>query len=466
MMFFDEERRLMSEQNETNVSTKPRRSHQASTQKTTLRRPTNDDKEAWKAYWKAQGQSWRTEPEIDAERQLYLAERRSITPNIEQGIYSFMDIDPKLSRADVEWLLVTHENGCGPVNWNDESQREREGLDLRGADLRDVDLHALPLVRIIAGPRFNQLSDERYEAATIRLERANLGQAHLEGADLVAAHLEGADLFGAYLGETVLSYADLEGADLSTAYLEGADLSKVYLGGADLVAAHLEGAFLFGAYLKGASLDGVFFDRSTILEAIELSNNGNDTASLSDILWGDVNVALVDWSTISTLGDENEAKDNKSAYGYEKAARAYRQLSVVLRNQGINEHAARFTYRAQLMQRKVFWYKRKFLSYLGSLFLDLLSGYGYKPVRCFIAYLLVILTFATAYFIIGNKIGPVLSPLGSFVFSMTSFHGRGFFPGGIGLDDPLTVVAALEAFIGLLIEVTFIATLTQRLFGK
>jgi hypothetical protein len=49
---------------------------------------------------------------------------------------------------------------------------------------------------------------------------------------------------------------------------------------------------------------------------------------------------------------------------------------------------------------------------------------------------------------------------------MTSFHGRGFFPGGIGLDDPLTVLAAIEAFVGLLIEVTFIATLTQRLFGK
>jgi hypothetical protein len=110
------------------------------------------------------------------------------------------------------------------------------------------------------------------------------------------------------------------------------------------------------------------------------------------------------------------------------------------------------------MQRKVFWYKRKFLSYLGSLFLDLLSGYGYKPLRCFAAYLIVILTFATAYFIIGHKVGPILSPLASVVFSMTSFHGSGFFPCGIALDVPLTIVAALEAFVGLLIEVTFIAT--------
>src|SRR5439155_21516309 len=101
-----------------------------------------------------------------------------------------------------------------------------------------------------------------------------------------------------------------------------------------------------------------------------------------------------------------------------------------------------------------------------SLFMDPLSGSGYKPWRSFVAYLVVIPAFATAYFVIGRTVGPALSPLGSFVFSMTSFHGRGFFPGGIGLDDPLTVLAALEAFVGLLIEVTFIATLTQRLFGK
>ncbi len=33
-------------------------------------RPTSDDnREGWKAYWEAQGMPWRTEPEIDAERQ-------------------------------------------------------------------------------------------------------------------------------------------------------------------------------------------------------------------------------------------------------------------------------------------------------------------------------------------------------------------------------------------------------------
>jgi len=46
-----------------------------------------------------------------------------------------------------------------------------------------------------------------------------------------------------------------------------------------------------------------------------------------------------------------------------------------------------------------------------------------------------------------------------------SFHGRGFFPRGIALDDPLTILAACEAFVGLLIEATCIATHTQPLFG-
>ena len=77
----------MSEQNGTNVSTKPRRNRQASTQKTTPQRPANEDKEAWKAYWKEQSQPWRIEPEIDIERQLYLEERRNdIKPDEKEGI--------------------------------------------------------------------------------------------------------------------------------------------------------------------------------------------------------------------------------------------------------------------------------------------------------------------------------------------------------------------------------------------
>ncbi len=298
------------------------------------------------------------------------------------------------------------------------------------------------------------------------LENAYLDKAHLEKASLVQAHLEKASLRTAHLEGALLDSVHLEGANLDSVHLEGANLEKAKLVGAYLKEAHLEGANLEKAKLARAYLKAAFFDSATKLDEISLNNNEYDTAFLCDIHWGDVNVAVVDWSTISILGEENEAREDKSRVRYERAVRAYRQLSVVLRNQGLSEHAARFAFRAQRMQRKVFWYQRKFGQFLFSGFLNLLAGYGYRFWRSFIAYLLVIFIFAITYFIIGHTVWPVLSPLGSFVFSVTSFHGRGFFPGGIALDDPLTVVAALEAFIGLLIEVTFIATLTQRLFGR
>ena len=68
--------------------------------------PATQDRQAWQTYWETQGQEWRTEPEIDIERQAYLTTRLSIKPDLDHGIYPFKDI--ALRRADVEWLLATH----------------------------------------------------------------------------------------------------------------------------------------------------------------------------------------------------------------------------------------------------------------------------------------------------------------------------------------------------------------------
>jgi len=53
-------------------------SEQDGSQATTIQCSPTSDPETCKAYWKTQGKGWRTEPEIDIERQKYLAERRSI----------------------------------------------------------------------------------------------------------------------------------------------------------------------------------------------------------------------------------------------------------------------------------------------------------------------------------------------------------------------------------------------------
>jgi hypothetical protein len=500
----------------------------------------DDDRAAARAQWRARGQSWRSEPEIAPQRQAALGERRAIVADVAAGLYPFGGTELALDRADIEWLLATHEGGRGPVDWNDPVQRGRTGLDLRGARLSGLDLRGLPLAGLIGGlpeDEWRNASPRQIEAAALHLERADLSEAHLEGALLEGAHLERARLRGACLDGAIVSFARMEGAYLREARLEGAvllgtglesavlngarlsgaNLSNARLAGAELYGAHLEGARLgeaalggrtmpaedlarlrhwqadFPQQLAGAQLGGVFFDNVTALDGAALADDASGCASVADARWGGVNLAVVDWTPVKMLGDELEAwsavdrggrpKDEEARLTeFRDAVRANRQLVVALREQGLNEEADRFAYRAQRLQREVL--RRQALrreapqhlaplrrmhrlgAYAFSGFLDLLAGYGYKPGRSLLAYLLVIVAFAGTYLRLGGTLHPALSPLAALIFSITSFHGRGFFPGGVALDNPLTVVAALEAIVGLVIEISFIATFTQRFFAK
>ena len=176
------------------------------------------------------------------------------------------------------------------------------------------------------------------------------------------------------------------------------------------------------------------------------------------------------------LGDEYEARQTTRAgkrknsvsrlEEYEAAVRANRQLAVALRAQGLDEEAARFAYRAQLLQRIVLRRQSKFGQYLFSLLLDLLAGYGYRPARSLMAYLVVIFVFMGLYLLAASGSGPHLSWDEALVLSVSSFHGRGFALQNVALGDTFARLAAAEAVLGLLIEVSFIATFTQRFFGR
>lgn len=506
--------------------------------------------------------------------QEYLAKLRTIVSLSESGSYPFNDIT--LTRDQVVKLLALHEDFTLSVSQENGQQTELNGLNLYGANLREVDL------------------------SNLHLERVNLSSANLEGADLREAHLE------------------------------GADLTEVRLGGVSTAQ----------QTMKLTNLQGVFFDAATKLDGIKLNNKNLIGPLLANVRWGDVNLSVVQWSHIKMLGDEYLAREAEDREGKEKkrttqieehqmAIKANRQLSVALQNQGITEEAAFFAYRSQIMQSRrlhfqvlqrlesflpswllrLWLYRPRdfaisrwwlliislvvlmcfsqlfvviqapnasspfslfqtslftfggpslltlyvllfypmirlsllflFASFLqifilGGVFLGLifylrqgsfpvliglvmvlaflavsqfslplisqffqpeqwrdmyshlhpfievqvnfwrmvfslslkvLAGYGYKPERSLMWYLVVTLGFATIYSVFGG-----LAPLpDGLVLSLTSFHGRGFFP-GLGttpsLHNPLVVLAACEAVVGLFIEISFIATFTQRYFGK
>ena len=176
------------------------------------------------------------------------------------------------------------------------------------------------------------------------------------------------------------------------------------------------------------------------------------------------------------LGDEHEARQTTRTgkrknsvtrlEEFEAAVRANRQLAVALREQGLDEEAARFAYRAQLLQRVVLLWQGKFGPYLFSLLLDLLAGYGYRPGRSLMAYLVVIFGFMGLYLLNAHGAAAHLSWDEALILSVSSFHGRGFFLQNVALGDTFARLAAVEAVLGLLIEVSLIATFTQRYLGR
>lgn len=290
--------------------------------------------------------------------------------------------------------------------------------------------------------------------------------------DLRGVDLGKADLCGAFFRE-----AHLEGAFLREAHLESTDLKGVHLEGANLIMAHLENANLWGASLAGANLRGAYFDERSYFAGVTLGDKKYGYVALVDMRWNDTNLALVDWAPVKMLGEEQEARQQRTSEGkikgkatrmfeYQRAVRANRQLAAILRDQGLNEEADHFAYRAQLLQRIVWRYQRKWLKYIFSWFLYLIAGYGYLPLRSLFWYLAIIIGFALASYTFGHL---SLWPPDAFIYSLTSFHGRGFFPGLEGkhsLHDPLIMLAAIEAVVGLFIEISFIATFTQRFFGR
>jgi len=453
----------------------------------------------WQVYWQQQGQLWRTEPEITLKRQKELTQCRTIVPNVEQGIFPFKGV--KLDRADVEWLLATHEHGQGPIKWSDAGQRERMGVDLRGAVLNHADLSRLPLARLIGGlvldKEATNTTVEQKRDAGAKMEDVNLQDAHLEGAYLSYANLTRASLRGVYAEEIFAKGALLDGAALNEARLQDAHLNETSLKSATLRDARLKGADCRDAYLADTDLTRTQLEESD-LRGITFIDDRGIAPLLADVQWGNINLSIIDWGRVKMLRDEYEAhqrerqggvkKNNRRRYlDYFAAVRANRQLAVALQGQGLNEDASRFLYRSQVLQKRARWFQmtqskqalmdrehlespRKRIVYrlqglgawLFSWFLFLLAGYGYKLGRSFLAYLLMIGAFMILYL----NLDPRLTWYEAIIVSMTAFHGRGFSPSTFSPGDPLSIASAVEAFVGLIIEVTFIATLTRRFFGQ
>jgi hypothetical protein len=215
-------------------------------------------------------------------------------------------------------------------------------------------LDGLPLARVrggLTGDEYDRASTDQRNDAAIHLKGASLRYARLEGSSLTRAHLEGANLH----------YAHLEGADLYKAHFE-ADVP------ADLTLAIL--------------------DASTRIGAITLANAKGIGPRLEGTAWNRARLGDADWLQVSKIGDEvlskwnlpPEAERVQPISHLSSSVHAYRQLAVALREQGLNEDADRFAYRAQVLQRRVMLRQGHLVRAFGSWLLDLVSGLRVQAV--------------------------------------------------------------------------------------
>lgn len=390
------------------------------------------------------------------------------------------------------------------------------GAYLDGARLEQSDMSGLQAIGVTlngATLQHSNLNDSQlwfsdFTRANIR--EVNLDNAELQGSCLASAVFAGSNLRRTRLDGADLSDADLRGTTLSGAKLHGANLQNAQLGSSDFGIVHPEvrtssddprrrplaesrgeeaADFLgcdqhheklrelrkfdpsFPSYLGPADLRNASFDDETRLDSVTLSNPQHGSARTADINWNDVNLSVINWRDALAsgdglraalgLGNRSQKPGFRSGELVEEWVRSNRLLAAILASQGLSEIADHYAYRAQVAQRRMYKQEGQAGRWIFSLFLALIAGYGYRPIRAVFCYFAVISLFWILYLIEAPD-RHAISPLGALILSIASFHGRGLFPNGVALDSAIVVTAACQAVVGLVVEATFIATFAQR----
>ncbi len=348
---------------------------------------------------------------------------------------------------------------------------------------------------------------------------AVLPHVNLRGASLQSCDLTGAVLSGAWLESAALSRSRLAGANLTGAYLARAFLNEAILDGEtrlnDVILADSEG---WGPHL----VDVQWGDANLSAVDWNLVRHIGEERRISLKSWRSQNDRLaraldrVDACSTATRANR-QVSTALRAQGLSEAANRFAYRARVLefhncqRRRGIVQLADRhprdgsgaaagaavridgevvdqlradgtwpdeppalhrrprhrwsadgLDSRLVIGVRKSTRYVRKQGARFAWYLLDLIAGYGYRPLRCAVAYVLVVGGFAAVYMLQAHNwnFGTAL------ITSIYSFHGRGLGSGSSSITTGVRGISAAEAITGLLLEITFIATLTQRIFRQ
>jgi len=416
--------------------------------------------------------SWSGEPGANDEQRIDLSGAQFLAPNL-SGIHlhganltgAVLEGCNLIDAVLAETILDNANLRRAVLARSDLRQARLNEADLEGADLERANLSEATLkgarlsLANLAGASLQDATLDGVDLSSAKMSDVVLDGADLRGADLHDLELEKVHLRGAQLIEANLVGVNLKGADLREAVLERARLEGSDVSGAAMDKANLLGATLEGANFSGTSLVGARLDSVGVLSSINL----DPRTRLDHAAWGGVSVK-----------EQGPSKTRAARIArYREEARQSRRLAIALRGQGLLAMASKYRLIEQKLERRASLWDGRFGTWLFSWLLDVVAGYGERPGRAFRTYLIVIASFAAVYFAVTNAdIASLTSgsqPLQwyeALVLSLSSFHGRGFFPQTLNLGDPVAIAAACEAVIGLFIELVFIATFSRRFLGN
>jgi hypothetical protein len=340
----------------------------------------------------------------------------------------------------VKKLLEKHKDD---KNLTSEMDYIELGWDWSEADLSGWNLEGL------------KLSNNENKA---NLKNVNFSRANLQNINFASANLEKAYFGGTNLKNAILRGSVLKGAYLRGAILEDATLYKSCLQSADMTGANLHNTKLWSSNLKGAKLQ-----RADLRNA-----RFNDKTILNDVDWYQ---CQIDNSTLKLADNQLDKKViQEKNNDYSKAKEVYRNLKNYFRQEGIYNISGEYYYREKLMETKYNWKEKKYLQWIGNMFLNLITGYGERPLNILIWWISIIFGCAFIYYFFSGIYNSIANNITSYnpnfletlYFSINTFMTLSF-GDLVPKSGFFQIFSSFEALLGAIFMALFIFVFARKM---
>jgi len=319
----------------------------------------------------------------------------------------------------------------------------KPGWDWSGASLRYWKLEGIVFSHNDNKANFQNVNFHKAYLKNTMFGGANLEKAYFGGANLENAYLKGANLKGAYLRGAILKNSRLDSTCLENAEMLGADLQNAKLWNSNLT----------GAKLQNSNLRNAEFNEKTVLFDVNLYQSKIDNSTLK--------FAYANLDKI-VLQEKNKV--------YKKAKEVYRALKNYFRQEGMYDISGEYYYKEKLMEAKCNWKDKKYFKWIFNILLNLVAGYGERPLNVLIWWISIIFGNSFIYYFFSGIYNGIAINIASYspkylealYFSIVTFTTLGF---GDLAPKPgfFQIIASIEAILGAIFMAMFIYVFARKM---